>query len=98
MCGYFMGWPESSRQDTSECIRPDANIQTSCNSVAILGDASQHLQKHGPFCVCGGWDGGFGGRGKAHEFQRVGSLAPVGGDGFVVSFLDVFSLFAPSWE
>lgn len=93
-----MGWSESSPQDMSECIRPDTNIQTSCNSVAILGDASQHLQKHGPFCVCGGWEGGFGGRGKAHEFQRVGSLAPVGGDGFVVSFLDVFSLFAPSRE
>lgn len=37
--------------------------------------------------VCRGWDVGFGGRSKAREFQRVGSFAPVGGDGLVVSFL-----------
>lgn len=56
-----------------------------CNSVATA--ELQASSKTWPFFVCRGWDAGFGGRSKAHEFQRVGSFAPVGGDGFVVSFL-----------
>lgn len=48
----------------------------------------KHLQKHGPFlCAGAGTCRGFGGRRKAHEFQRVGSFARVGGDGVVLSFL-----------
>lgn len=56
-----------------------------CNSVVAA--ELQASSKTWPFFVCRGWDAGFGGRSKAYEFQRVGSFAPVGGDGFVVSFL-----------
>ena len=44
----------------------------------------QASSKTGPFFFFffwrGGWDGWIGGRGKAREFRRVGSLALVGGD------------------
>lgn len=84
----------------SECITSDTGIQPcdpNSNSMATAEASSTSIFKNRPFffffCV-GGWDGWLGGRGKACEFRRVGSLAPVGGDGLVVvSFLQrVFPL------
>lgn len=81
----------------SEWITSDTGIQPcdpNSNSVATAEASSTSIFKNRP--LRGGWDGWVGGRGKAREFQRVGSLALVGGDGLVVvSFLQrVFPLYS----
>lgn len=69
----------------SEWITSDTGIQScdpNSNSVATAEAASTSIFKNRP--LRGGWDGWIGGRGKACEFRRVGSLGIVGGDGLVV--------------
>lgn len=76
---------DRSCQDMSEWITSDTGIQPcdpNSNSMATVEASSTSIFKNRP--LRGGWGRWIGGRDKAREFRRVGSLALVGGDGLVV--------------